>query len=117
MRWNQPRAQERWQPGPSRGRTRNSKPRRAKHPKPKLGPGLVLGRYDEQQIEFALPDGGTICVTVFECKEGRTRVHIDAPAAVGIRRGELERKETSFSPEATADGVAQNPRAANAEAA
>lgn len=49
---------------------------------------LVLTRKTQEVIHI----GKDITVTVYQCKNGRVRLAIEAPQDVSIRRGELEKK-------------------------
>lgn len=71
---------------------RNRPPRRPRErdlARRRLGGGLCLERRGGQDVQLDLPHGGAVIVTVIECRDGRCKLHVEAPRDVLIRRGEL----------------------------
>ena len=53
---------------------------------------LVVMRRSGQDVVITLPDGQRIVVTVVRVNGTTARIAINAPATVGILRGEVQRK-------------------------
>lgn len=63
---------------------------------------LVLSRKKNEAVVCTLPNGDEIVFTVLEGGSHRTRVGIEAPPSVQIRRGELP-----YEPRRVEDGAAR----------
>ena len=66
-----------------------SRQQKKPHRPRQTGRGLVLSRRPEEQIFCNLPHGGQIVLTAIQCRDGRVRLHLEAPSDVVILRGEL----------------------------
>ena len=54
---------------------------------------LSLSRYNGQAVHITMPDGRKIIVRVFQIREGRCKVGIQAPSDVKILREEVTDRE------------------------